>query len=90
MEKPNLDSRERIDALLKDDLVQAVMRADGIGESETRIVWCAAATRVRRNRQPADGPLGSSRSWDSPWTAGWRERLTAYGPGRRPQLCGQE
>lgn len=104
MRRSRTDMRidERIDELLGDTVIQAVMRADHINPTDSRAIWRAAAEKLQHNRsydgvppgggqrpdaQQAETPQATQRT--KPWGAAWRKRLTS-GTTMRSQLCGQE
>lgn len=94
---------DRIDELLGDTIIQAVMRADHINPTDSRAIWRAAADKLQHNRSqggvpPNGGPrpdIQQAKSQQAatqrtkPWGAAWRKRLTS-GPTMRSQFCGQE
>jgi hypothetical protein len=101
--RTDLRINERIDELLDDSVIQAVMRADHINPTDSRAIWRAAADKLQHDRSnggvpPTDGqrpgaqqaktPQASTQR-TKPWGAAWRKRLTS-GPAMRSQFCGQE
>jgi hypothetical protein len=102
--RTDLRINERIDELLDDSVIQAVMRADHINPTDSRAIWRAAADKLQHDRSnggvpPTDGqrpgttqqakPPQASTQRTKPWGAAWRKRLTS-GPTMRSQFCGQE
>jgi len=102
MRRSRTDTRinERIDELLGDTIIQAVMRADHIDPTDSRAIWRAAADKLQHDRSRGGVPPGGGQRPDNqtqpantqrtkPWGAAWRKRLTS-GPTMRSQFCGQE
>ncbi|MDF2114061.1 hypothetical protein PY365_00630 [Roseiarcaceae bacterium H3SJ34-1] len=57
--RTDLRINERIDELLADSVIQAVMRADHIDPTDSRAIWRAAADKLQHDRSqggvPPDG-----------------------------------
>jgi hypothetical protein len=58
--RTDLRINERIDELLDDSVIQAVMRADHINPTDSRAIWRAAADKLQHDRSnggvpPTDG-----------------------------------